>query len=227
MEDTRGKQSKWWTKLAGFGLWFLIQLLGMTQRVKSAKETGKEGESQSIIVFWHNRILPAGYLWTQVDKQFPMCILTSASKDGALVESVLRYFNIASVRGSTHRRASIGLLGMIQNVRAGKSVALTPDGPQGPVYRMNNGVIKIASTTGIPIIPLCIEFSSCWRIGSTWDGFCIPKPFSEIRLLWKAPVYIPRELTDEEQEAYRVRIEKELHEGLPDFEPLNFFNNKE
>lgn len=222
--DLRGKQSKWWTKIAGFTLWVVIQLISMTLRVRLSKETGKEGCVPSVFVFWHNRMLPCGYVWTQINCQHPICILTSASKDGALVESVLKYFRITCLRGSTHRRASIALMGMIQGARSGNAIAMTPDGPKGPIYRLNQGVIKLASVTGVPIVPVCVEFQNCWRIRSTWDGLCIPKPFSEIRMLWKEPVYVPEKIDSVEMEAFRIKVEELLKEGLPDFKPLDFFN---
>lgn len=222
MQEARGKESRWWTYIAGFGIWMLIQLVCMTLRIRVSKETGREGGTPAIFLFWHNRIIPCGYVWRQSDSPFPMCILTSASKDGALVESVLKYFRISTIRGSSHRRVSIALMGIIQSLRAGNSVALTPDGPKGPCYGLNPGVLRIASTTGMPLIPVCIEFLNCWRIRKSWDRLCIPKPFSEIRILWKAPVYIPEGMNEEETEACRVKVEQMLHEGLPDFKPLNF-----
>ncbi|MEG0025204.1 MAG: lysophospholipid acyltransferase family protein [Akkermansia sp.] len=226
MIDIRGKQSRWWTKIAGFGMWSVIQLICMTLRLRSEKEREENMDEPAISVCWHNRIFACGYAWVLSGWQKRMCILTSASKDGALLESILKHFDMTAVRGSTHRRSTVALVGMIQALKEGKCVSVTPDGPKGPIYRLSPGVIKMASISGVPIAPICIEYANCWRVKS-WDRFCIPKPFSEARILWKKRIFIPRELNDEELESYRLMIENLMKEGLPDFSPLNFFSKQD
>lgn len=44
----------------------------------------------------------------------------------------------------------------------------------------------------------------------TWDGFIIPLPFSTISVTVDNPIAVPREMTDEEFEAMRLRVETHL-----------------
>ena len=98
-------------------------------------------------------------------------------------------------------------------------MCITPDGPKGPIYKCHPGVIRLASVSGLPILPLCIDIPGCWRIKKAWDGFVIPKPFSKITVTAREPLYVPAELDDETQQEYMARLDELLAMGRPDFEP--------
>ncbi len=106
--------------------------------------------TQSILAFWHSRILmmPYGY---------PGSVLTtlvSAHRDGELITRTVRPFGILSVRGSTTRGWFKGLRGILEAVKNGRDIAITPDGPKGPARRAQMGALQIARSTGLPIMPV-------------------------------------------------------------------------
>ncbi len=82
---------------------------------------------------------------------------------------------IDSVRGSSSRRAIAALIGLKRELRKGHDVCLTPDGPRGPRYVLHAGAVKLAQSTGAPIMPMHATFSDAWRF-SSWDRMVIPKP---------------------------------------------------
>ena len=94
-------------------------------------------------------------------------------------------------------------MGAVEAVRRGCDIAITPDGPRGPVYSMAPGVFKLAELSGAPIVPVWVEFENCWRL-RTWDGFCIPKPFSTVRICFGPPRHIASG-ADLEEETRRLR----------------------
>ncbi len=105
---------------------------------------------QSILAFWHSRILmmPYGY---------PGRVLTtlvSAHRDGELIARTVRPFGILCVRGSTTRGWFKGLRGVLQSVKNGRDIAITPDGPKGPARSAQMGALQIARSTGLPIMPV-------------------------------------------------------------------------
>ena len=106
--------------------------------------------TQSILAFWHGRILmmPYGY---------PGSVLTtlvSAHRDGELITRTVRPFGILSVRGSSTRGWFKGLRGILEAVKKGRDIAITPDGPKGPARRAQMGTLQIARSTGLPIMPV-------------------------------------------------------------------------
>ena len=146
-------------------------------------------------------------------------MLTSASKDGALLSTVAEDYGMRTVRGSSHRRGVAGFRDMLRELQEGYCMCITPDGPKGPRYKSHPGVVRLASVSGLPIVPLCIDVPRCWRITKAWDGFVIPKPFSRITIIAKEPLRVPADMSDEQQREYMEKLDALLACGRPDFEP--------
>lgn len=123
-----------------------------------------------------------------------------------------------TVRGSSHRRGVAGFRDMLRELQEGLCMCITPDGPKGPRYKSHPGVIRLASVSALPIVPLCIDVPHCWRIKKAWDGFVIPKPFSRVTVLAKEPLHVPADLSEVEQREYMEKLEELLACGRPDFE---------
>jgi lysophospholipid acyltransferase (LPLAT)-like uncharacterized protein len=76
---------------------------------------------------------------------------------------------------------------MLKANQDGSDIALTPDGPKGPRYQAQIGVIELAKLTGRPIIP--VTFSASRRkMFKTWDQFLLPCPFSKGVFIWGEPM---------------------------------------
>lgn len=217
-------RKKWWTVPVGHLVWLFITLVCWTLRKKITGLTpdGKPmGSFQCIIALWHNRVFVPCYVYRYVlkGKKVPMSMLTSASKDGALLATVAKDYGMRAVRGSSRRRGVAGFMDMVRELKDGCSMCITPDGPKGPIYKSHPGVIKLASVSGLPIVPIRISYSSYWRIKKAWDGFVIPKPFSRVEFSFAPCINVPAELTPELQKEYCEKLDAALAEGTPDFPP--------
>lgn len=217
-------RQKWWTAPVGKLLWVLITLVCMTlrKRWKNENPPGDPwGSYQCIIALWHNRVFVPCYFYRYLIRgKVPMSMLASASKDGAMLATVAKGYGMRAVRGSSRRRGVAGFLDMVRELKDGCSMCITPDGPKGPLYRCHPGVIKLASVSGLPIVPVRIHFSSYWRIRKAWDGFIIPKPFSRVELRWGKKMEIPSSLEEGQTEMYCRQLEEALSAGEPDLGPL-------
>lgn len=209
----------------GHLVWFFITLICFTLRKRIIIEDAegkKFGSYQCIIALWHNRVFVPCYVYRYYvkGKKVQMSMLTSASKDGALLATVAKDYGMRAVRGSSRRRGVAGFLDMVRELNDGCSMCITPDGPKGPIYKCHPGAVKLASVSGVPIVPACVSYSSFWRISKAWDGFVIPKPFSRVVLRLKQPLEIPADLSPEQQTEYCRKLEELLAEGTPDFSPV-------
>jgi len=140
-------------------------------------------------------------------------VLTSPSKDGEILAQFVGAFGMGSVRGSSSRRGSQALRELVRLVQSGGDIAITPDGPRGPRYSLGPGVVLLAQTTGVPIVPAHASFTRCVRM-KTWDGFIIPLPFSSISVTVDEKIFIPRDLSEDEFEKARKNLEDKLrHEA--------------
>jgi lysophospholipid acyltransferase (LPLAT)-like uncharacterized protein len=74
---------------------------------------------------------------------------------------------------------------------------------------MSLGPIALASKTGVPILPVAVNYSSYWELKS-WDRFQIPKPWAKITLVLGDPIEIPRGLSKEEMEPWRKTVQEKL-----------------
>ena len=142
-------------------------------------------------------------------------VLTSASKDGAVLESAVTVCNIEAVRGSSSRRAVAALIALRKAIKSGNDVCITPDGPRGPRYTLQPGIIKIAESTGAPIVPIRVEFDRCWKL-STWDAFRVPVPFSRVLVIFENPVKVETGIDAEEFEKVRTSVEATMQVDLDD-----------
>jgi hypothetical protein len=161
---------------------------------------------------WHNRLLIAApyFVKTIVRKGTPLSVLVSLSDDGELATRVVHRLGAGVVRGSSSRGGAGALRNLLQAVRRdGSSVVIIPDGPRGPLYEMKIGPLALSQMTGIPILPVGMAVGHCWRIRS-WDRLIIPWPGTRTAILVGNPKVISRQLTPEDLETERLRIQDEL-----------------
>jgi lysophospholipid acyltransferase (LPLAT)-like uncharacterized protein len=88
-------------------------------------------------------------------------------------------------------------------------VVITPDGPLGPAYELGPGIIFLAQKTSAPVLPVNMEYSSCWRIKS-WDRFIVPRPFAKIRVIIGAPHCVRSTTTPKEFETERLGLQNAM-----------------
>ena len=204
-----GTLAGWFMKLWSFTLHFEIEdHSGIT----------RPGTHTMPVIFalWHNRIFTIPPVWWKTGgKQRKAVVLTSASHDGAMLSHAMAVFGLGAVRGSSSRRAVAALIGMKRALQEGLDVCITPDGPRGPRYEFHPGVIKLAESTGAPIVPIHATYSSAWRL-KTWDRFVIPKPFSRVHVIFGEMHFIPPKLDDEAFENTRKELETILLNSTDD-----------
>ena len=162
------------------------------------------GGQPVIFCLWHNRLA----ISMLVHRRYPrkLAALVSASKDGALLAAVLGMFGVEQVRGSSSRRGPQALLELASRAERGYDLAVTPDGPRGPRYVVQKGVISLAQVTGLPIIPVTCNTNRKISLKS-WDGFQIPLPFSRCELILNEPMLVPREACEVKREELRQELE--------------------
>lgn len=190
----------------------IIRLIFLTVRLRVVDPIGFEQSKPKgplILCFWHNRILAITLAFLRKypsDKRKGVTVLTSPSRDGEVLSQIMDKLGMGSVRGSSSRRGSQAMRELIRLVESGRDIAITPDGPRGPRYKLGAGAILLAQTTGATLLPMHAKFSRAIRM-KTWDGFTIPLPFSTISVTVGETISVPPDLTPEEFEAMRLRVE--------------------
>lgn len=207
--------AKWYQRVASFLIVGAIKVLSATWRIDWEDRAGLFDGTHGPLIFciWHNRLALSMTIYHDyVRKKRPahgLAAMISASKDGGLLADVLEKFDVEAVRGSTSRRGAQALLEATGWAEKGYHIAITPDGPRGPCYKVQDGIIGLAQVSGLPIVPLSAQVDSkiCTR---SWDRFQIPLPFARCRVLFGKPISVPREAPEAERENIRQQLEKAM-----------------
>jgi lysophospholipid acyltransferase (LPLAT)-like uncharacterized protein len=173
----------------------LIEALGATY---SYSESGTEhldaihrSGRQPIYALWHGRIMP-GIIYL---RDRGIVVMTSENFDGEWIARIIRRFGFVPARGSTSRGGARALVEMRREMRAGRPVAFTLDGPRGPREVAQPGAVWLASASGNPILPFHIESASYWTARS-WDRHQVPKPGSRVAVAMGPPIEIAPDADD-------------------------------
>jgi lysophospholipid acyltransferase (LPLAT)-like uncharacterized protein len=158
---------------------------------------------------WHNRLLLISYVLKRFAPHRPGAGLISASRDGDLVADLTQRFGFDVVRGSSSRLGASGMLELTNVLASGRDVLITPDGPRGPAYELGPGIVFLAQKSGAAVVPVNMEYSSCWRVKS-WDRFVLPHPFAKVRVIFGPLHRVALTTTDEEFEAERLRLQNAM-----------------
>ena len=177
--------------------WTLISLWGRTLRIRLE---GQEiparleaGGKAIVYAFWHGR----QFLLISSHKGTGIVLPVSESRDGEIQAGILRRFGFGIVRGSSKSKGARALMGIVEALRNNRSVAISVDGPRGPIYEVKQGITYLAGKLGLPIVPVTTSARRAWRLEKVWDRYLLPKPFSECIVLYGEPVLVNG--TDEDE----------------------------
>jgi lysophospholipid acyltransferase (LPLAT)-like uncharacterized protein len=187
-------------------------MLGRTLRYEIDDRAGIVGQpvrENYIGALWHNRLLIFPLVLRRFFPNRSGAALISASHDGDLLSDAIHRFDYDVVRGSSSKLGASGLLQLSNVLAGGRDVVITPDGPRGPAYEIGPGLVFLAQKTAAPVLPINMEYSSCWRLKS-WDRFIVPKPFSKIRVIIGQHERVRSTSTDQEFESERLRLQNAM-----------------
>lgn len=168
-------------------------------------EAGAGAGRAPILGLWHGRILAGTYFL----RRRGIVVITSQNFDGEWIARIITRFGFGTARGSSSRNARGALRQLIRDVRAGRPVAFTLDGPRGPALRAKPGAVWLAKASGSPIVPFHIEAARFWELRS-WDRTQVPRPFSRVAIVFGEPLFVPRDVDEAGLEDCRLRLESSL-----------------
>ncbi|HEU5039170.1 MAG TPA: lysophospholipid acyltransferase family protein [Gemmatimonadales bacterium] len=163
-----------------------IRLLARTWRIRTVQEerwrTLYEARRPLVFLLWHEALLPL--LWQH--RHQGVVIVVSEAREGQYLADLAGSLGYGAVRGSSTRGGARALLSAVRELREGRSVAFTPDGPRGPRRELKAGVVAAAQRGGGVIVPIHAEAERAWRLHS-WDRFLIPKPGARVTVTYGRP----------------------------------------
>ncbi|MBE6468290.1 MAG: DUF374 domain-containing protein [Alphaproteobacteria bacterium] len=182
-----GKTTKW-------------KIKGVDEFIKNTKS------SNVILVGWHSRATMLPYFWNKYINA-RLSALVSPHQDGQIMAHFLKRFKINAVNGSSNEKGRQGALELMRELMNGSNLFISPDGPRGPRMRMKKSPIYFAQKSGKPIYCVCFSSNKALIFEKAWDKTMILLPFGKGVFQISEPIYIPQNLSDEEFEQYRQKVE--------------------
>lgn len=169
----------------------------------------RETSGGALFVLWHDHT----FIPLHIFRHRNIGVMMSTSRAGQMQAAFWNLYGWPPIWGSTKKREGIQALRNVRTlVRSGQSFGFTPDGPKGPRHHAQPGVVFLASKSPAPVMPIAIAASAYWQL-PTWDLYLIPKPFSRVHLHVGVPLQPGPNLTRDETEEWRAKIEDALNEA--------------
>lgn len=158
---------------------------------------------------WHNCSTTA----TWVLRNTAITVMVSNSRDGEYVSRLANLFGIQTLRGSSSSGSAKATRSALKVLAKNRTLGVTPDGPRGPKFKMQNGALWFAASSKAPILPIHIESTRQWVLRS-WDGHCLPKPFSTIHVGVGEPTWVDKSELAADTNAVTLRVEQAMMDNV-------------
>ncbi len=171
-------------------IWFAscrITVIGREIEQRFARQ-----EAKAVVGTWHRGAL---FLVWYYRRLRPM-VMFSRSRDGDLIAGYAENLGVRAARGSTSRGGTTALREMLRHLQAPgpRRAATVLDGPRGPRFTVQAGMLQLARSAGVPFVPVVMSAAPAITLTRTWDRTLIPLPFSRVVVSYGDPLTIGAEI---------------------------------
>ena len=206
--------------VGNFTLFFGINVLFKTLRISFVNQKVidelKHNGKNYVVAFWHGTMLLPWYLHRNKN----IAALISKSKDGDLLGKILKRWNYNVIRGSSSVGGDVALSIMVDYAKNNNSIAITPDGPRGPAFKLKAGAVITAKKSGLPLVLLGIGFKNK-KLLKSWDTFQVPFFFTRANVVFSDPIYVNDKLSYYDTSKMIERCESQLCKLQAEAEKFN------
>ena len=156
-------------------VWLFFKALSLTWRVRIDEPPEMKNllQQKKPLIFghWHGDEVALIYMVGR----YRIATITSTSKDGEMMNTVIRLLGGVTTRGSSTRGAINALKGLIRIVRDQKrNSSFAVDGPKGPIYVVKPGIFEFSRLTGAPFCVVGVACDRLWRFEKAWNKTYLP-----------------------------------------------------
>ena len=199
--------------ILGFFTFLYIRTVNLTSSIQIENESIPKqfwnDDKPFILAFWHSQLMMIGFSWK---KKQNVNILASSHSDGRFGAIVGKYFNLNNIQTS-EKNKSVSLRSIFKLLNDNNYIGMTPDGPRGPKEIVSEGIIKIAKSSKVPIIPIGFWSSKNFKLKS-WDSFLITLPFSKCSFVWNKPLEIPYNIQENQIQHYQKLLQEKINQSV-------------
>jgi hypothetical protein len=173
-----------------------------------------DSERPILLCSWHGRFMFAAH-YVRIQK-LKVWAISSTHDDSETLAKVLKRWGFGLIRGSSTRGWKNVITSMIRKLKSPKTIiALTNDGPKGPLQIAKSGSLQLARKANAHIIAFSGTASRYFELGS-WDKFRLPKPFSTVVINISPSFEFPQKSLDNENDAQLLTDFMNTHQEQTD-----------
>jgi lysophospholipid acyltransferase (LPLAT)-like uncharacterized protein len=170
--------------ILGFIIWTVYRSLSLTWRIKifepEVLKIDRANKKPVILAHFHQDELAL----VALTPDYKIATMSSNSKDGEMMATVLRLMGGKVSRGSSTRGGVSALKGLIEYCKKGANSSVAVDGPRGPIFEPKPGVFELSRLLKSPIYAGGVFCDRAWQFPKSWNKTYLPKPFAKINVFW-------------------------------------------
>jgi lysophospholipid acyltransferase (LPLAT)-like uncharacterized protein len=195
----------------GFLIWAIYTVLSWTWRVQlhepESMQQALKNRKPFLLAHWHGDEIAL----IQLSRRYRIATMTSQSKDGQMMEVIIKLLGAKTTQGSSTRGGVGGLKGLIRLVRQGYNCSFAVDGPKGPIYKVKPGIFELSRLLDAPIYYAGVTCDRAIHVPKSWNKTYLPKPFAKIHVYWDGPLAPVTKDQDARAPLLATRLESALH----------------
>ena len=161
-------------------IWLVYRLWSLSWRTASIEhpsvtQARRDGRP-CVYAHWHGDELAI----LRLVGPYRIATMTSTSRDGQVMDRVLRLLGGTSCRGSSSRGGMGALKGLVRLCRNGHNASLAVDGPRGPLHEVKPGVFQLARLAGGVVVPVGVAAGAAHIFHKSWNKAQLPWPFARV-----------------------------------------------
>ena len=170
-------------------IYLYLRLLFLTYRLEVDDDNQFEKNfnlNKGVFYFWHQNIIAVSLFFFN-RKIVGHCIISS-SVDGKIMGFIAKKLGFKVIYGSKYKKSIRLIRQALEVLEVNRRIALVGDGSRGPAFKLQRGVVYLASKSNLPLV--FIECKADWEFTfkKSWDKFKLPLPFSKIYIKVHSPV---------------------------------------
>lgn len=169
-------------------LYLYLNLVRLTSKIEVVGEQNASQLSNAIVAMWHREVFPS--FCSGIYKHWKFVLINHPAWHMRHIHILLCWIGCKRIYlGSTGYGGREAADKVVQDLKEGESTFINPDGPYGPSKVLRKGVLHMSLQSQVPILPVRFETPRQWTL-KDWDRKRFPYPFSSIRIIYEAPVFV-------------------------------------
>ena len=171
-------------------MFLYARMVAMTTRLEARGAlVWPDVSAPSVFALWHRDAPSLLVAFAKRPLKVRTVIMIAGDPRGDYLAMLCRMVGLGVVRGDSESGGREALQQLVNELSNGACVILTADGG-GPARIAKVGAVALASSAGVPLIPVAADCHPAIEERHKWDAARNPLPFGKLSVLIGAPLHV-------------------------------------